>query len=169
MKDKSNVWDNRWSFMPLFLCLGPLPVGTIMLLFNKQVSIVFSIPFNLIIMWLILELLWTTFVVVRVENDTIIVQLPWRRYSLFARRKNQRIIILSENWDTLFFRHFKSSTGFYFRKNNTIQYFFRVDGFSRLGEKLQQHFPDKSFQEYPKAFPDNVIRRLRKKYPERVL
>jgi hypothetical protein len=83
--------------------------------------------------------------------------------------KHHQIVIREEEWDQLFYWHHKESTVCYFRQGRSVAYFFAADGFRNWTKELQHIFPEKRFKVMENGVPREVIKALKKEFPERVL
>ncbi|MES2556096.1 MAG: hypothetical protein V4604_08095 [Bacteroidota bacterium] len=124
---------------------------------------------NVMVWWLYLELLWNTMVKITVADRTITVSKPFRKNSLLSRRKHHLIVIRDSEWDQLFYRHYKGSTSCYFRQERTAAYYFAADGFTFWTQDLQKTFPEKRFKVMDDGSPRDVVKALKRAFPERVL
>lgn len=108
-----------------------------------------------------------------VTEQEIVLARPLRKFSLISRKRNRLIRIGKEDWDSLYFKISNgkggTSVNLYFRKERTLVYFFKATGLHASVDTIQQFFPEKEYVNYDDPFPKQLIRQLKKMYPERVL
>lgn len=124
---------------------------------------------NVVVWWLFLEMLWDTMITITVVERTITVSKPFRKNSLLSRKKHHQIVIREDEWDQLFYMNNKDGTVCYFRQGRSVAYYFTADGFWRWTKHLQEIFPEKRVKVMEDGSPREVIKALRKEFPERVL
>lgn len=154
--------------------LGSLPItplfGAFAFAFTSQkIHWSLALLLNIIVWWLYLEMFWNTLITITVAKRTITVSKPFRKNSLLSRKKHHQIVIREDEWDQLFYWHHKESTVCYFRQGRSVAYFFAADGFWRWTKELQEIFPEKRFKVMENGVPRDVIKALKKEFPERVL
>ncbi len=148
--------------------MGFFPCIATMMFWNPKFHWTTSLLVNIPIFWLYFELIWNTVVTIQLEDGTLTICKPLRGLSLLNRKKHNQIVIRPDEWDQLFFRGYKDSTWFYFRKERTAAYFFTVDGISGLNIDLKLFFGDKTIERY-EGYKPYVVKQLKKHFPERVL
>ena len=163
-------WTNVGGLISVIPFIVLFPGGIIfMLLFSDKVSLLISIPLNLIALWLYAELIMNSYITVTLQNRILTIRKPLRHKSFISRKKHHELVIHPEDWEELYYRLFKGGSEYYFRKDRRAMYLFGAEGFRFLADDLKQHFPDKTVKEYDDLFPWEVRMALKKKYPERVL
>ncbi len=158
-------YSNRSSLIPLLLFVPLFPGAIISLVLLKHLII--GLLCLIVLIWLMYEMICNILVTVTVEERTIRVQKPLRKNSILSCKKHHELIIEDEDWDQLYCHTYKGGTTFYFRREQSAAYYFAADSMSRLKIELKKHFPEKKIADDWR--PLDVVRALRKKFPERVL
>jgi hypothetical protein len=158
-------YSNWLSLIPLLIVVPLLPGVFVYLLLLKH--LIAGLLGLIILIWLIYEMICNVLVRVEVEEKTIRVGKPLRKNSILSRKKHHEFIIKDEEWNQLYYHTYQGGTTFYFRKEQTAAYYFAADGMSKLIDELKKQFPEKKIADDWR--PVDVVKALRKKFPERVL
>jgi len=162
-------WNNSASVIINSMVFAPFLVGFAFAFTAGKIHWSLALLLNVGAWWLYLELLWNTMVTITVVDRTITVSKPFRKNSRLSRKKHHRIVICEDEWDQLFYRHYRGSTSCYFRKERTAVYYFATDGFTFWTQDIRGLFPEKRLKIMDAGSPRDVIKALRKEFPERVL
>lgn len=161
--------NNYPSIIFLVIFLAFIPVGCFLTFTSGNIHWSLALLLNVIVWWLYLEMLWNTLITITVAERTITVSKPFRKNSVLSRKKHHQIVIREDEWDQLFYWHHKENTVCYFRKGRSVAYFFAADGIRNWTKHLQEIFPEKRFKVMENGVPREVIKALKKEFPERVL
>lgn len=164
-----NTSNNYPTAILSSLVFAPLLAGFAYTIVAGKIHWLWALLLNGLAWWLYLELLWNTMVLITVSDRTLIVSKPYRKHSVLSRKKHHRIVIPENEWDQLFYRHYRGSTSCYFRQERTATYYFAADGFTFWTQDLQRLFPEKRFKSMDDGVPGAVIKALKREFPERVL
>ncbi len=108
-----------------------------------------------------------------VTEQEIVLAKPLRKYSLFIRKRNRIVRIGKEEWDRLYFKKINRKGGpsvqLYFRKEQTLVYYFTATGLHASVDAIQEFFPEKGYVKHGDDFPKQQIQQLKKMFQERVL
>lgn len=161
--------SNWITMIYLMGLLGMFPAVGILAFFNPTFAFWKVLLGNVLVWYLYIEMGMNSFCRITVDHGTITVSRPWRKYSLWRRKRPQVLVIPSDSWDKLFTKILKGSTAFYFQKEGKLAYFFSVDGFTFVGNELGACFPEKLIRTIHNVFPSKNIGNFKKSHPDRVM
>lgn len=151
------------------MVFAPLLVGFAFAFTAGKIHWSLALLMNVLAWWLYLELLWNSMVTIKVVDRTITVSKPIRKNSVLSRKKHHQIVIHEDEWDQLFYRHYRGSTSCYFRKGRTAACYFAANGFTFWTQDIRELFPEKRLKIMEDGSPRDVVRALKREFPERVL
>lgn len=163
-------WNNSLLVVSHLLMLGFIPlVITVGYVSAGLTTLFFTIPLSLIILWLCSELIYHSFISIRLQNGQIQVSKPLRRYSLLTKKRHHHFYLDASEWDELAYYKFRYSTTICFRMEGKPVGAMKMDGISFLIEDLGRCFPEKRISQCDEPADCQINAVLKKEYPERVL
>lgn len=165
MTGKIIQYNNRLALiLPVFFSAGFAFFLTVALF---SLHIIIGIIASLLFVWLIFEMICNAIIIVEIESLTIRIRKPLRRRSFLSRKKHHELVIGYDEWDQLYVDTVKNGSRYYFRREQTVAYYFAADGLADFIYDLTKLFPEKKIMD--QRPPLGVIKSLRKQFPERVL
>jgi hypothetical protein len=111
-----------------------------------------------------------TLIEVEITQQTIVFRKPWKRYSLFFRKRRTIWTLSNDEWTDAYIFSAKSSYSIYFRKDRTAAFIASIEEGRKIIKEIEAFFPDKKVHyNFPFEYPKEIRKKLKKQYPERVM
>jgi hypothetical protein len=166
---KSNLLSMVLPFLlfmiPIAFCIYGMFYGDVKILY----LLIFCIAWG----YLIYEATVNDYATYFIKNNEIILTKPWRKFSLFRRKRNHQIVIRPDEWDSLYYNKLNNRQGslviLYFRKDRSLVYFFSASSLQKSVDRIKEAFPEKHYVNHLDIWPKKLIKEMRKTHRERVL
>lgn len=169
-------FTNRKQFLLNILPFGIIPLGITYSAITASESGWGSIFLVVLSVYFFTEALINSYVVFEFKEKTLIVSVPFGKYSLLWKKAPKSIMIEPDQWDELHvsYVYFRGGSPivrrtFYFMKDGAFAYYFSTFLTDSVERELLARLPEKKHHILAKDYPMKMLDTFREQNRDRVL
>jgi hypothetical protein len=158
---------NRKAYCVLLIATGIFPVTSLLLLFIGGLDILWlTLPIFLGSLIFYQDMITNYFMIIQLEDQLITVKKTLLKYHLWKKKKNNELLIPTDDWDELAIGYMKNTKFYCLKKDHELVYFFYAIGMEAFEKAVRTHFHHKKVSTYGTEPP---TKELKQRSPDSVL